>query len=215
MLNKKKVLYFGICILIVAIFICVVKNQYTILTSHDNVECSKRFGIIDGNLSYVHNNVQNKNYTIVEGDKTHGDEILEFLQLYSSDCCFYYYDVEEEDRIDSKSILDGLKWMLKNDVNCVSISLSSKYYYSDMENWLNKHSGEITVYASYNNHLNTLDYPAKYNRVIGVGSSKKIEKKENDIIFKNNKVILFVSGIKYYKGNSVLTPYAMVRDNYN
>ena len=71
----------------------------------------------------------------------------------------------------------------------------------------------MIVYASYNNELNTLDYPAGYKGVIGIGSSKKIKRKSNDVIFRTNRIVAFFNGIRYYEGNSYLTPYVMLRDS--
>ena len=103
----------------------------------------------------------------------------------------------------------------KNGVRYVSISLSSKFYSDEVQSWISKNKNDIVIYASYNNELNTLDYPAKYNDVIGVGSSPKIEKKKCDVIMKSSKIVLISNKLKFYYGNSFLTPYVMLRDTIN
>ena len=180
------------------------KNQAT----HAN---NSKYGIIDSNLSRNHANIFDINETNYSSVLTHGDKILDFLEKYENSYSFYYYIAEENNHISSAKLLDGLKWMLKNEVKFVCISLSSKYYSEDLQSWILENKDQITVYASYNNVINDLDYPAKYEGVIGIGSSLKIKKKKEDIIYKNSKIILISNGFYYFNGNSFLAPYTMLK----
>ncbi|PXV91874.1 hypothetical protein C8E03_103445 [Lachnotalea glycerini] len=173
------------------------------------------FGIIDGGLSGEHSNVVDTNANYEEKKLTHGDKILNFMSEYVFDSSFYYYDAEDDNTISTDKLLVGLQWMLDNNVECVSISLSSKFYSEEVADWMNENSNDIKVYASYSNTVNSLDYPASYNNVIGVGSSAKIEVKESDVIFRNSKLIVWSTPFRFYSGNSYLAPYCMVRDNIN
>lgn len=197
------------CIIVGAIFFFY--DNTIIITNNKNVSTQK-FGLIDGDLSYVHKNVINMGEISVEKSKreSHGDSILEFLQRWRPSFSFYYYDSEESGIISSESLIEGLEWMIKNDVKYVSISYSGKYESKKLENWIDKHSDEITIYASYNNYINTLDYPAMYKKVIGVGCNVT---KKRDVSIRNNKLIVCDgSSFFSYEGNSYMTPYIMIKD---
>ena len=62
------------------------------------------------------------------------------------------------------------------------------------------------------NLYNTIDYPAQYANVIGVGRGSQIEYKEIDVKFRTNKILLIGNGINVYNGNSYLAPMQMVRE---
>lgn len=187
-------------------------NKSVVVVFNNENASTETYGIIDGHLSKEHENLFKINSVEYIGSNTHGDKILQMMNEYSGNTKFYYYDAQIGDAFSSENILNALKWMKRNGVKYVSISLSSKFYSDEVQSWISMNKNDIVIYASYNNELNTLDYPAKYNDVIGVGSSSKIEKKECDIIMKSNKIILISNGFRFYSGNSFLTPYIMLRD---
>ena len=70
--------------------------------------------------------------------------ILEFIEKYNKQICPYQYDAENNnDKIASESIIEGLEWMLDNKVEYVSISLSRNYYSKRLDTWITKHSDDM------------------------------------------------------------------------
>lgn len=122
----------------------------------------------------------------------------------------YYYNAETEGGISSYEILNGLNRILENGVEYVGISLSSNYYLNEWQQWITAHYDEITIFTSYNNTINTLDYPANYENLKGVYSSFYVKAKSIDIFLSNN-IILISDGIHFYRGNSYWSPYAMIQ----
>lgn len=193
---------------------CITEDIKLILPIKDDDQ--KMYGIIDGTLSMGHCNVIKSNTEIEKKSKlSHGDELLQFMYELNPNNMFYYYDAEtDKDKgILSESIINGLNWMLENNVNVVSISLSSKYYSHELENWILQNSGKIKIYASYSNTANTFDYPARYERVVGVGTIGTPKPGKEDVIYKTNNLIMITSKLKFYKGNSYLAPYTMIKQN--
>ena len=86
------------------------------------------------------------------------------------------------------------------------MSISSKFYSSDIESWI-KDNSNIRVFASYNNLINSIDYPAMYKEVYGSGKKVDIEYKDKDYTYFTNKVIIFPNITKVYEGNSYLSLY--------
>lgn len=174
---------------------------------------NKTFGIIDGSLFNKHNNITKIHSAIsnVVSSKQHGDNVLEFLNNVAPNVPFFYYNAEIDGEITSENIIDGLQWMVESNVDCVAISLSSKCYSEELENWISHNSDKIEIYASYNNTLNSFDYPAQYESVIGVGTSEVVNSKDIDVLYKSNNIIVMSFGIKRYSGNSYLTPYTMLK----
>ena len=214
MFHNKLVRYIaiiGICIL--GIVILGLKNFMFIKPINPEKTDDMRVGVIDGHISKNYDIIAQKRVLTYETKKTHGDHVLDFLMQYAPNLDYYYYDAEVENGLSTENILYGLEWMKDNDVNCVSVSLSSKYYSDKLETWIEDNRREIKVYASYNNELNSMDYPAMYKGAIGIGSSKKINSKKSDVIFHTNKIIMIGNGINYYHGNSYLTPYTMIKEN--
>lgn len=131
------------------------------------------YGIIDGSLNVEHGNVLETNSIVGNADTIlHGDTVLEFIERILPASSVYYYNAEYEGIISTDTILEGLEWMLDRKVDCVAISLSGKRYSEELEKWITSHSDDVKVYASYNNLLNTFDYPAQYEKVIGVGTNE-------------------------------------------
>lgn len=169
-------------------------------------------GIIDGDLSIEHDNILNNVSMLKNGEMQHGDQILSFLEKYNKDIKVVYYDAEIDGKISTETLIAGLKWMLTHNIDNVCISLSSDFYSDTLESWINEHKNEITIYASYNNLYNSLDYPAQYTNVIGVGSDSKVIYKEKDIQCRTNNIILIDEKIHLYSGNSYLAPLQMIID---
>lgn len=213
-LRKKSIRILVIITCMISILLFLGKSYIMVVFYNENAS-TETYGIIDGHLSKKHENLLKINSDGYVEFSTHGDQILQMLKEYSKNTKFYYYDAEIGNDFLSESILNALEWMKKNGVRYVSISLSSKFYSDEVQSWISKNKNDIVIYASYNNELNTLDYPAKYNDVIGVGSSPKIEKKKCDVIMKSSKIVLISNKLKFYYGNSFLTPYVMLRDTIN
>lgn len=74
--------------------------------------------------------------------------------------------------------------MLSNNISKVNISLTSKQYSKDLENWISQNKDSVQIYASYNNLLNSYDYPAMYDNVIASGSNNNINLKAIDRYYK-------------------------------
>ena len=93
-------------------------------------------------------------------------------------------------------------------VNRINISLSSKVYSTQLQEWIDNNP-DIIVYASYNNKVNTFDYPAMYENVIASGEkNSKIEFKKNDVKYKSKKIIS-IRNKQLYNGNSYLSLISM------
>ena len=67
------------------------------------------------------------------------------------------------------------------------------------------------IYASYSNLKNSIDYPAMYQNVIGCGYAKGALNKAIDNMYKSNRIIVWNNGLAYYKGNSYLSLYTMLK----
>ncbi len=67
----------------------------------------------------------------------------------------------------------------------------------------------ITIYSSYNNKTNSLDYPSMYENVIGSGYKKEIEYKDIDMLYKSNRIII-IPKFNLYSGTSYLSLFTML-----
>lgn len=216
MKKKRKYIYlcvFGI-LLLVLVFTVYVYNSFIIVSvGHNDKFTKERVGIIDTYLSKEHDNIVYGGYSgkIDEEANTHGDMVVSFLDDIGYQDTIYYYSAWNGTKTDTEGIISGLEWMLKNGVNRVSISLSSKKYSKELSDWVKTHN-ELTIYSSYNNKLNTVaDYPAMYEGIIGIGSDGRIPFKDSDIKYRTSKMLLIKNGrFKSYYGNSFLTPYTML-----
>lgn len=188
---------------IVIICLIVFYMNITIVPRHcdRDIEC---YGIIDVYLCHSYEEV------IYAGDvyseeETHGDSLVQFSNDKNYEGIVYYYPaVDENGKTTSESILKGLRWMEENNITKVNISMSTKFYSQELEEWIREHS-DIQIYCSYNNIVNSYDYPAAYENVIASGTSDNIQCKDGDQIYHSNKIIIFNKGIQFYKGNSYLS----------
>lgn len=214
-MNKKIEIIIFLVVIVLMLGLKILGGNFVIVQAmgDDNENIDNTYGIIDGHLSKEHENVNFcGTISIDEKNISHGDLILEFITKYNKQICPYYYDAENNNgKIDSESIIEGLEWMLDNRVEYVSISLSSNYYSKKLDTWITKHSDDITIYASYNNIISSIDYPAQYDGVIGIGSDKRISYKENDVQFDSNCVLLISDRLYLYSGNSYLAPLYMLQ----
>ena len=195
----------GIIFLIIFITAYVLIFQYKLVFKVTN---NKEIGIIEGEYSYVYDNVEyntEPNYKAKE--LTHGDKMLQFLNNISNNLKVYYYDASSSDRkIDTDNILAGLEYLKEKNIKTINISLSSKVYSADLEKWI-KENPDIKIFASYNNLTNSVDYPAMYENVYGSGKKADIKYKDIDYTYYTNKVIIFPQIFKVYEGNSYLSLY--------
>lgn len=211
--NKERGVINKIIICLLIIVLCLVGVCYGNIVFIFPLETytGETIGVIDDDLCKGHNNILKYNKSgFCGGNKSHGDEIANFLMEIAPNGRVIYYSAEVDGKINSKGILDGLIWMKENNVRYVSISLSGKYYSKDIIQWL-QDNRDIICYASYSNYKNSFDFPASYDEVIGVGTKKdKINNKEG-VYFRTNK-LLIVPTLKYYEGNSFLAPYALLKN---
>lgn len=213
-MNKIKPLYRNIifCIVILlAIFISVSKN-FVIVNS---IEMQGSYGIIDGYVSSKPDNVifnESAKTVNIDKSKTHGDKMIEFAHEYTSNINLYYFDAsDDEGKIKTDKIIEGLEWMSSNSVQKVNLSLSSKSFSIELSEWIRSHNN-IKVYASYNNVINTNDYPAKYDFVYAFGYDNRINYKNIDIQYNSSKIILLSKRIKLYEGTSYLSIISMLKN---
>lgn len=209
MKQRKRIVLFSLLLIFISFLIV---NKLVIFSSQ--TQCTEKVGIIDSSLSQFYYNITTNdgaNFSIKT--KTHGDKMIEFALNCQKNCNLYYYDAQNATgNITTESILQGLDWMAKHSVTRVNISLSSKHKTDDLQNWINSHN-EITVFASYNNMINSFDYPAMYDNVIASGSNNKINYKRNDIKYKSNTICLVSNKFKIYRGNSYLSILSMLNKN--
>lgn len=209
---KRKYKYKIYLIILIAIlcFVIIFISRKYIIVKCDDENYNVLIGIIDGHISKEYNNIFKSNVVKKEKKVCHGDYVLESVFFINNNIHLYYYDAEKNGYINSESLLAGLSWMKDNDVKYVSISLSSKYESRELQKWIDDNSKQMKIYASYNNKENSLDFPAMYDGVIGVG---KKQMKDIDKVYNCNELIyLRKDKLLFRKGNSFLTPYAMIED---
>ncbi|GEM_PF-1054780 len=209
-MKYKLIKLFTILTFIILIFTVIIWSNFTIITKSGTYK--DKVGIIDKTLSTEYNAITYSNNTSFKSKKvTHGDKLVSFVRDYQDKARLYYFDASNEfGEIDTNTIIEGLVWMIYNGVKRVNISYSNSIKHTELESWIAEHE-EITVYASYNNLLNSFDYPAMYVGVFASGSNPKILYKKTDIKYKSNKIILLTNTIKYYHGNSFLSVMSMLK----
>lgn len=203
---KNRMLLILILCLFLVIFL--IPKSITVVYKKD---CKYKLGIIDANLSSKYDNVIYSINTEISSIKpTHGDKLISFVFDCQKNAKLYYYDASDNSgSIKTNNIIDGLNWMAENSVDRINLSLSNKVKHEELQSWIINHKN-IRVYASYNNKLNSLDYPAMYNNVYATGCNPKINYKEIDIKYKNSNIIVLPNIFKKYKGNSYLSIISML-----
>lgn len=208
---KFKTSYKLICVFIILLlFVIILINNNFLLIS--NTDYEESVGIIDGNITTFYDNVSYfENRMLFDGSETHGDKMIDFALKIQKNLDLYYFDATNElGVIDTNSIIKGLDWMLENSVTRVNISLSSKTYSMELAEWISNHD-EIMVFASYNNRMNTNDFPAMYEGVYGSGSNSKVTYKSIDIQYSNNRIMICSAPLGLYNGNSYLSILSMLQ----
>lgn len=100
---KKRV--FVLITIVISLIIYIVSSYVIVLPQKDSVLV---LGIIDGDLSFTHDNVINTVPLVEEGEKQHGDMILSFIEEYNRNVDIAYYDAENNNEISTKSLIEGL-----------------------------------------------------------------------------------------------------------
>ncbi len=140
-----------------------------------------------------------------------GDHMIDFANICNSKKNIYYFDASINGEISTESIIEGLEWMIENSVSKVNLSLSSKIYSEQLNQWINDHKDDIEIYASYNNNINSYDYPAMYSNVVASGKKSPIKFKDIDYSYASSNIIYIGSGVKLYEGNSYLSVLTLIR----
>lgn len=173
-----------------------------------------KIGIIDEGLNQEYKNVILSSNQISDNykAKTHGDKMIEFVHAVNPNIKIYYFDArDKQGKISTERVLEGLKWMENENIKYVNLSLSTKKREETLQEWLN--NTELKVYSSYNNLLNSLDYPSMYENVIASGcDNSKIKYKDMDVCYANNKVIVNYNIFRTYEGNSYLSLVTLLND---
>lgn len=198
---KKRMLFILLFILLFATVYILLKIEFF----PNYCDYKGDYGIIDEYLSF--NPYDNVIYAqnIYASQCTHGDKMLEYSLVKNFTGNIYYYAaVNDTMKISSSSIIEGLCWMEKNKVSKVNISLSSKRFDETLKKWIEDHP-DIQIFSSYNNKLNSYDYPSMYEGVIASGQTSKIEYKDYDRKYRSNRIIIWNKGIHYFYGNSFLS----------
>lgn len=206
--KRKKLHYILITAAALLLIVVAVWFNFVFILAPSEIE-GVSIGMIDfdicGSYENIICNVDEKSEVL-----THGDFMLDFLDKNNFEGTVYYFDASDSTgKISTKRIIEGLEWMDENDVKSVSISLSSSYYDAEFEKWLEEHQ-HMSIYASYNNRENSSDYPAMYASVIASGKRSDIQYKDNDRIYRSNKIVVLNKGVYYYEGNSFLAIRSML-----
>jgi hypothetical protein len=213
MTKRKKGIVQVIVIIVIIVFANYVHSNYIIKIEKKNLN-SRKYGIIDDALYSKRKDVIYLNSVYDEQESfSHGEELCDFIRDNYKNYSIFYYNAEINGEINSKGILNGLDKLESMGVKRINISLSSKIYSDDIQNWVTNHA-DIAVYASYNNKMNSYDYPVMYDGVIASGvSGEVVDFKKNDVKYKTKKIISAFS-LKLYSGNSYLSLISMLEDKH-
>lgn len=192
-----------------------VKFNYVCIFNDIKVDSKVSVGIIDGKSFGVYDDIVYNKETCAERANNHGDAMIQFAKEICPKAKIFYYDAsDEEDKITDEKIIEGIEWMIDNDVQYVNISLSSKKYSDELNEIIQSNKAIVNIYSSYNNLVNSFDYPSMYENVIASGfKNKNITYKNNDVIYHSNKVIVFPYDYQMkYVGNSYLSMITMLQE---
>lgn len=191
-MKKKKIIIIIVFTISVIIF-CI--NQKMCFLLPDDYSEIKKIGIIDDSLCKNPCDKVIYEGEIVHDKESHGENILNFINSIGYSNTIYYYSAENGNSISSDSIISGLEWMKKNGVKRVNISLSSKNKSDELQDWI-ENNLDIKVFCSYNNKINTYDYPAMLEGTISSGSNSEVNYKTNDVVYKTSNLIVMMLGSK-------------------
>lgn len=203
---KKQCFILTLCLFLITIFCYnnILIVNYSKIDSDGNV----KIGIIDGALYKEHKIITEAYMNSHIKQVSHGDMILDFLEKVSNVEVYYYDATNEEGKIDSENIIKGLEWMKKQDVDYINMSISSKKTSVEIVRWLELNTN-IKVFCSYNNIIQSADYPAMYDDVIGSGINEQVMNEDMDKIYRTHNILL-IRDLSYYKGNSYLSILTML-----
>lgn len=196
-------------IIVICLFVIIFNSSVVLVVK---VNCNVKVGIIDSSLSKTYENINFNEGTSFSSEKeTHGDKMIEFTKNCQKNIELYYYDAQNiEGYIDTESILKGLDWMVEHSVERVNLSLSNSVKHEELQKWILEHK-QIKVFASYNNKLNSFDYPAMYDDVIASGTNSKVDYKDIDIKYNSSTIVVISEDLNIYKGNSYLSILTMLK----
>lgn len=196
------------CIVILIILFYAAMQKVVFVTNREFYNGT--MGIIDTSLTEQYDNVIFSGKVTNDNSRSHGDSLVSFLRDSGyNDVIYYYSAINEENKITSQTILNGLEWMKERGVKRINLSLSTCVYNQDIASWI-KNNQDIQIYASYSNLKNSIDYPAMYEDVVGCGFLNGILYKEKDVVYESNKLIICNDKIRYYNGTSYLSLYTMI-----
>lgn len=118
----------------------------------------------------------------------------------------YYEEVYQDGILYQISIdLNETKIVAKDGVNSTFILDHSTTEAENLETRLSDFEN-MNIYCSYNNLANSLDYPASYNQVIGVGKINNSNKTTIKRAYSTNKILVINNfESKYFEGDSFLS----------
>ncbi len=133
LLKRKFVKIVSIIILLIIVVGIIVNNSFVFANSVSDMTNS-RIGILDGRLSFEPKYVLLSDNTIINEDGyTHGDKMISFAKEYCNNLDIYYYDItDKNNEITNDNIINGLNWMVKNNILKVNLSFSTKIYSYDL-----------------------------------------------------------------------------------
>lgn len=201
---KQKKIYILIIIIVITIPLAVAASKFVYVKSTDYCE----IGLIDGKLGSfdpgVVHKISKQDISNLDILSTHGEEMLGFVDNYCNNYSVYYYDASDEfNQLKTTLIIDGLNKLEDTKVKNINLSFSGQLHSPQLEQKLA--SSSKTIFASYNNLPNSMDFPAMYDSVIGVGVKNVIDYTENDVTYNNNILIINNNYFNRYTGNSYLS----------
>lgn len=204
--NRLNIIFF----IVLALGIVFLLNHYFFVFNFMNKVT--KVGIIDAHFNKTSKIELANKYIAIQYQDNHGDKLIEFAKRYSPNIKIFYYDAcDYSGNITDELIIDGLNWMIKNDVFYINLSISSKTYSSKLQKYINENKHKFFIVSSFNNRENTFDYPAMYENVYGVGLKNKSNKDYIKKTFKSNKIVLVDDKkISFFHGNSFLSLYETI-----
>lgn len=201
-MNKKKFLFIIISMLLIAVIVFISKIQFVNKREFCTV------AIIDGELANYEKGevhlITKTNNRINTKMNSHGAKMIGFLERLCVDYEVYYYDASDNNGTVRTSLIElGISMLEEIPVANINISLSGMIFSTNLEETINNSIKKI--YASYNNELSSLDYPAMYEGVIGVGIKQNVNFKKEDVFYNSNRIIIKDKWNTIYSGNSYLS----------
>lgn len=208
-MKKKYILILGLTVIIL---IWTIHSRFIFVRE---ISVSSTIGVIDGSISKSYKEVvvfESFVDNSIHQQTDHGDNMIDFAKKINPKIKMYYYNATNGDnKITSEAIIEGLEWFKKNNVRTVNMSLSSTLYSPELDQYLQLNKDNFDFFASYNNRKSSFDYPAMYEPVVGVGVDDVVVKKEKDVLYHTNEIILPSNDFQSFKGNSFLSLYQAIK----